>query len=220
VAGSSPDDPFDPHLNDQPLGSRPISFLVLLSAVIALMLVVGGMFVERVGLAAVAGGPTLVDVPELIGADRASAERLLSEAGLVYTIGEKQNVEVPPGMVIEQRPLAGERVVDDTIVEVVLSAGDDFTRVPDIRGSPRAELDLLLMVHGLYLGDIGREDDDRAVDEVIGQYPAPGELASRGHAGPRHALLGSARRRDPRRARPARGRGPQGAARCRVPGHG
>jgi beta-lactam-binding protein with PASTA domain len=187
VAGVAADDSIDPYVSDQPLGPRPISFLLLLGIVVAMMVVVSSMFLDRVGLAAVASGPTLVEVPQLTGVDRATAEALLTEAGLAYVISEKQNVSVEPGLVIEQQPLAGERVTADSTVQVTLSTGDDFTRVPDIRGSPRSELELLLMVHGLYLGDIGHQEDDRALGEVIGQFPAPGELAPRGT--PVHVML-------------------------------
>lgn len=168
------------YLDDAPLGPRPISFLVLLAGVIAASLIVGSVFLERVGSASVDGAPTLVEVRGLVGVSSERAVNLLTDDGFEVSIVEMQNESVPPGVVIHQRPLAGERIEVGSTVELTVSAGDDFTIVPDIRGSPEEELDILLITHGLGRGEVTYREDDRAVDEIIDQDPAPGELVPRG----------------------------------------
>lgn len=181
MAGSSDDVyPDDPYPDDAALGPRPVSFLVLLAVCIAASLLVGSVFVERIGLAAVDGAPALVEVRELVGVNAERAVQLLRDDGFRVTVVEKQNVSVPPGVVTSQRPLAGERIEVGSTVELTVSAGDDFSIVPDVRGSPKGELDLLLITHGLGLGEVTYVEDEAARDEVVSQSPVPGELVPRG----------------------------------------
>jgi beta-lactam-binding protein with PASTA domain len=175
--------------DDLPLGSNPLAFVLVLAGVIATAVMIGNFLLDGVSLAAVDGGPELVDVPELIGEDHETAIARLNEAELVPVVATAQNVEVPPGQVIDQRPLPGERVELDTEVEITVSIGNEFARVPDVRGSPAEELGLLLAVHGLSLGDTGYQEDDAQADEVIGQLPAPGEVVALG--GAVHVMLSS-----------------------------
>ena len=168
--------------DDAPLGPRPLAFVALLAAIVLVVFVLGSAFMERVGLAAVDGAPKLVEIPEVIGHEAERAAQRLRDDGFDVTIDAVPNVEVPPGQVVDQRPLAGERVEVGSTIELAVSAGADFTRVPDVRGSLRDELPLLLISYGLGLGEITFQEDDRLVDEAISQTPAPGELVARGTA--------------------------------------
>jgi eukaryotic-like serine/threonine-protein kinase len=185
VPGSAPekyDDAYvdDPYYDDAPLGAHPISFLVLLGAVIAVVVLLASSFVERVGLAAVDGAPVLFEVREVIGVDAERASQLLSDDGFTVSITAMPNVQVEPGLVIDQRPRPGERVEAGVTVDLTVSAGADTTIVPDVRGSQHFELPLMLISHGLGLGDFTYVEDDRVINEVVDQVPAPGERVDRG----------------------------------------
>lgn len=154
-----------------------MSFVVVLAAVGFTAFLLASSFTGLVQAGILQGGPELVRVPEVVGERETDATQMLTEADLVPVVEIVQNVEVPQGEVISQAPLAGERVLSGASVEVVVSAGDGFTRVPDLRGSPSHELFLMLAAHGLAIGEVTEEVNDLvAAGEVIRHDPARGEL--------------------------------------------
>ncbi|MDZ7678572.1 MAG: PASTA domain-containing protein [Acidimicrobiales bacterium] len=170
----------DPGAGDLPLGTHPLPFMLLLAIVAVAAVVASTSLAGLVGAGILEGGPTLVEVPDLVGDDEQQARTELQEAGLVPVIITAQNVQVPPGEVTAQEPSAGESVPNGTSVEVRVSVGDEFARAPDLRGSPSHELFLLLAAYGLSVGEVSYQQSDAAADEVLSQDPAPGKLIERG----------------------------------------
>ncbi|MFP4512931.1 MAG: PASTA domain-containing protein [Acidimicrobiales bacterium] len=170
----------DPGAGDLPLGTHPVPFLLVLAIVTVATVLASTSLAGLVGAGILEGGPTLVEVPDLVGVDEQQARAQLQDLGLVPAIVTAQNVQVPPGEVTAQEPLAGESVPNGTSVEVTVSVGDGFVRVPDLRGSPSRELFLLLAAYGLSVGEVSYEESDTASDEVLSQDPAPGELIESG----------------------------------------
>jgi eukaryotic-like serine/threonine-protein kinase len=178
-----PDDRFvddrvddDGYEGDLRLGSNPALLLLMLAATVFGAYLTATVLVDRVSAGSLQAGPTLIEVPSVAGSDETSATRLITDAGLTVIVSTAQNVQVEAGIVIQQRPRFGERVPAGTEIEIVVSVGDGFARVPDIRGSDLVELEVMLYAHGLRLGDIGYQEDDAEADEVIGQLPAPGDV--------------------------------------------
>ena len=172
-----PTEDLHPGDGDLPLGTRPVSFVVVLAAVALAAFMLVSTFTGLVQAGMLNGGPTLVEVPDLVGTQESEATQQLSDTDLVPVVTIAQNVQVPPGEIISQRPFPGERVSTGTSVELVVSAGDGFARVPDLRGSPTHELYLMLAAHGFRIGEITEEVNDLvAAGEVIRQEPERGEL--------------------------------------------
>jgi eukaryotic-like serine/threonine-protein kinase len=170
----------DPSAGDLPLGTRPFPFLIVLGGVIAAVIFLSTMLANLVDAGMLEGGPQLTQVPGVIGLDEASAVERLQAEGLEVTITTAQNVAADPGQIIGQKPQPGERVAAGSSVELVVSVGDDFTRVPELLGSPLDELFLMLAAYDLRIGEVTYREDDAALDEVLDQDPVAGELVERG----------------------------------------
>lgn len=173
-------DHFEDTETDLPLGAHPLAFLAVLAGVVALTFLSANFLFQQVGASTFDGGLELVEVPELVGEDRDHAIERLESSGFDVSVESTQNTTAPVGQVVEQRPRPGVRIEPGSTVILAVSAGDGFARIPDVRGSPLHELQLLLFSHGFAVGEISYVESDAAVDEVVTQDPAPGESVTLG----------------------------------------
>jgi serine/threonine-protein kinase len=128
---------------------------------------------ERVQLF-VSSGPEQVEVPDVTGLSRDSAEDLLSEAGLEVAVEERESEE-PEDDVISQDPAAGTEVDRGTTVTITVSTGIETVSVPNVVGlSRRDAIDQLRSV-GLTASPREVDVTDASQDGVvIDQRPAAG----------------------------------------------
>jgi serine/threonine-protein kinase len=128
---------------------------------------------ERVQLF-VSSGPEQVEVPDVTGLSRDSAEDLLVKAGLEVAV-EEQESEEPEDDVISQNPAAGSEVDRGTTVTITVSTGIETVSVPDVTGlSRRDAIDQLRSV-GLTASPREVDVSDPTEDgQVIDQRPAAG----------------------------------------------
>jgi penicillin-binding protein 1A len=75
-------------------------------------------------------GPTIVDLPNLIGMMKDDAIALLNSLKLGYTIEEKPLDGVPAGMVGQQSPAYPAQVPTSTIIALIVSTGDPKAEPP------------------------------------------------------------------------------------------
>ena len=75
-------------------------------------------------------GPTLVDIPNLIGMMKDEAIALLKRLSLAFTVQEKPVNGVPAGMVADQTPKFGSQGTTETVVSIVVSTGSPKTEPP------------------------------------------------------------------------------------------
>ena len=75
-------------------------------------------------------GPTLVDIPNLIGMMKDEAIALLNSLSLAFTYEEKPVEGVPTGMVSDQNPKFGSQAATDTVMTFVVSTGAPETEPP------------------------------------------------------------------------------------------
>jgi serine/threonine-protein kinase len=128
---------------------------------------------ERVQLF-VSSGPEQVEVPDVTGLSRDSAEDLLVKAGLEVTV-EEQESEEPEDDVISQNPAAGTEVDRGTTVTITVSTGIEQVSVPNVVGLSRR--DAIDQLRSVGLTATPREVDvsDPTQDgQVIDQRPAAG----------------------------------------------
>jgi len=84
-------------------------------------------------------GPGMATVPPLIGETEARAQDLLREAGLTARVTYEVSQVVDEGNVISQDPPAGQEVEPNTVVDLVVSAGNDALIVPEVVGRLESE---------------------------------------------------------------------------------
>ena len=128
---------------------------------------------ERVQLF-VSSGPEQVDVPDVTGLSRDSAEDLLTKAGLEVAV-EEQESEEPEDDVVSQNPSPGTEVDRGTTVTITISTGIEKVSVPNVVGlSRRDAIDQLRSV-GLTASPREVDVTDETQDgQTIDQRPAAG----------------------------------------------
>jgi len=124
----------------------------------------------------------LVPVPPVRGLTLAEAQRVLGAAGFqVNPITEDS--DVPEGLVIRTDPPEGELVRQDTVIQIVVSAGQQQVTIPrSIIGDPVEDARELLESQAFGLVVQVREQPDAAVPAgvVITSEPGPNSIVSRG----------------------------------------
>lgn len=124
----------------------------------------------------------LVTVPDLARMSADDALAALEDAALVGVVsGTRVSADVPEDGVLTQEPAAGLRVSSGSEVHLVISAGSQTVRVPDLVGVPVDEARDALEDAGFRVNErIGSTEETRAV--ILEMYPAPGTLVNIGDA--------------------------------------
>jgi serine/threonine-protein kinase len=140
----------------------------------------GGVRVDKGGVVdiRVSLGPPRVEVPNVVGDSRDEAIAALTEAKLKPKVREVFN-RAEPGTVIAQAPVAGERVLQGSTVQVNVSKGVQPLTVPNVIGQQYDAAAGQLQGQGFA---VARRDVDSSqpVDTVIDQQPKGGGSLSRG----------------------------------------
>jgi beta-lactam-binding protein with PASTA domain len=128
---------------------------------------------ERVQLF-VSSGPEQVEVPDVTGLSRDSAEDLLSDAGLEVAV-EQREAEEPEDDVIAQNPAAGTEVDRGSTVTITVSTGIEMVSVPNVVGLSRRDAIAQLRDVGLTASPREVDVTDASQDGVVtDQRPAAG----------------------------------------------
>ena len=130
----------------------------------------------------VSRGPRLYPVPEVVG----GSER---EAGLKIQGGQLRQGAIeyassgtfPAGVVIRQRPSAGDRVPRGSEVRLVVSSGPPGApkRVPDLAGLPIEVVEDSLAKYEMTLGPVRRQGAGGPAGRVLSQAPEAGARVAR-----------------------------------------
>jgi len=123
-----------------------------------------------------------VDVPGLIGQNRAAAVAALERSGLALgAVTEKEAGDTARGTVLSQRPTAGAKLAAGSAVDVVVAGGPARATVPDVMGRSLADAKALLARAGLGVGAVRRRAEPDSPDgTVIDQDPSSGKSLERG----------------------------------------
>lgn len=121
-------------------------------------------------------GPPPVEVPDVVGKPQATANNLITDAGLVVgTVTEEYSTTVLAGRVMSQSPEAGEEVPPGTLVDLVVSRGPAPVTVPSLVGSTRSAAVDLLTAAQLKEGSVTYEYSDTVAREIVlSQAKTPG----------------------------------------------
>ena len=131
----------------------------------------------------VSSGPEEVVVPEVSGLSEREAITELTEVGLLFTVDEEFNQDVPEGVVIRQDPEAGsDAIVGDTVL-LVVSLGRQPVEVPDLTNMTEQEATQALNERNLIINVSNSRQPvaDQGQDGlVVDQIPDPGTTVDQG----------------------------------------
>jgi serine/threonine-protein kinase len=130
----------------------------------------------------VSAGPKLAKVPVLVGTQRSVAVQQIRGRGLQPSVSEEESSS-PAGEVIRQSPSAGSEVEPGSSVAIVVSAGKQQAKVPNVIGKLRAEAVQAVREAGLS-PTVEEEETEVAgkVGRAIDQFPPPGSELEPGDA--------------------------------------
>nr|WP_239308063.1 MULTISPECIES: Stk1 family PASTA domain-containing Ser/Thr kinase [unclassified Frankia] len=172
LAGGEPHG-LEPRYRPQPRWSRGRLAAIAIVSLIALL---GGLAAMKV-----LAGPGTVRVPPLVGLDRATAERRLTDAGLLAAFDDPATSDTfAEGKVMEQAPAAAAEVKPNSTVRIRLSLGKAKVRVPDVATLTVAEAQSRLTRQQLNVAAVSRQEasDTIVAGNVIRTDPVAGtELA-------------------------------------------
>jgi serine/threonine-protein kinase len=130
----------------------------------------------------VSAGPKLAKVPVLVGSQRRLAVQQIRGRGLSPSVSEEESSS-PAGEVISQSPSAGSEVEAGSSVSVVVSAGKQQAKVPNVIGKLRAEA--VQAVRDAGLNPTVEEEETEVTGKVgraLDQFPPPGSELEPGDA--------------------------------------
>ncbi len=149
-------------------GAVGVALLFLLAA-----FAIGAAFREGEHDAAVPRVP----VPRVTGRTLEEAQRELGPLKLLVSVDYQPNEVVPPGVVFDQRPVAGAKLEIGTEVTLVVSDGPAGLTVPDVKGLQGGEAVGLLQALGFTASQQPVYDEVVRPGEVVGSNPAAGNRA-------------------------------------------
>jgi len=122
----------------------------------------------------VSAGPKLAKVPVLVGTQRSVAVQQIRGRGLEPSVSEAES-NSPAGEVIRQSPSAGKEVDPGSAVAIVVSAGKQQAKVPNVIGKLRSEAVQAMRAAGL-VPTVEEEETEvpGKVGRAIDQFPPPG----------------------------------------------
>lgn len=116
----------------------------------------------------------LVRVPDVKGKELIDAWQILKRESLELKINYFRYSEVVPRyVIIEQKPLGGEKIEKNRSVFVVLSLGPQRFFIPEFIGLNLEGAKRLIEDSGLILKGVLKIRSPKGEDEIIGQYPPP-----------------------------------------------
>ncbi len=119
-------------------------------------------------------------LPDLVGVSEEIAVAEVERLGLVPRVISRPSSTVEQGLVIETVPNAGIRVAPGERVQIIVAAGDDLVRVPDVRNLSSDEAIAQLRAAGFAVSSL-QEDYSPSLElgSVLRTSPAGGEEAPR-----------------------------------------
>ena len=120
-----------------------------------------------------------VRVPDVAGLDAATAERMVTTAGLVPSIGYAYS-DTAEGYVSLQRPASGESVEKGAEVKITVSLGSDMLNVQRVIGMTQDEAAVAIRAQGLEVGEITVVPSEQMKGTVVAQNPEAAASAKLG----------------------------------------
>lgn len=115
-----------------------------------------------------------LDVPSVSGMEIDEARATLERTGFVVDVQFQPNEVQPKGAVIGQKPLAGSRIEQGSLVVVLASDGPLGTSVPDVAGQSAPDALATMLASGLLVEQVPTSNETIRAGEVLGTEPPIG----------------------------------------------
>ncbi len=135
---------------------------------------------ERTVMLVLSTGPSYIIVPGVIGKSELEARIALQAADFVVDIIESFSNEVSNGLIVDQSPSEGARLLKGDTVKVYVSKGGQPVKVKDLRGLSEEEAKRWIESYNLELSYVVYLSDLAPEGQVIDQFPEPGEVLQMG----------------------------------------
>lgn len=130
---------------------------------------------------ALSGGRNEVAVPNIIGQDQDTANKMIQALGCKMEVKDRQNSDQPEGTVLQTWPDVGLTVKKGGIIYVRLSAGVQKVTVPDVKNQTLDDAASTLQNNNLSKGNVIEANSDTiASGNVISQSPEANNQVSAG----------------------------------------
>jgi len=150
---------------------------VLLTGLLIVVAVVGGMLVREVSR------PTQRALPTLVGSSGDSARSLLTELGWLVERFDVRRNGTSAGEVLDMQPPAGTRLAAGETVVLEVSLGSERQAIPPgLVGVSLSEASRLLVDAGLVTGEVTRVNNEDVVAGVVLEVLRSGDTVPRGDA--------------------------------------
>jgi eukaryotic-like serine/threonine-protein kinase len=125
----------------------------------------------------------VADVPNVVGAPRAEAERQLRDAGFEVEVDERESSFDQDGLVMGQDPSGDSRTEAGSGVTITVGTGPSSVPVPRLYGNTPEQAESVLRGAGLELGTQSRDyNSDVAEGSIFSQDPSEEENVEPGSA--------------------------------------
>lgn len=126
-------------------------------------------------------GPGTARTPKLIGLSKEDAVKMLTAAG--FELGntrEEYSDSADAGIVIDQDPVADKDIAKGSKINLVVSAGREKVKVPNVTGRDQNEAIRIIQSAGLQVGNISQQQNNASANTVISQEPRAGSEVEKG----------------------------------------
>ena len=130
----------------------------------------------------VSKGGENIEMPDLRGLTKASAEATLKKLGLKLGTVDEAYADEDAGMVINQNPRAGSQIAKGQAVNITVSKGKKTkkTNVPDFTGSMINSVETQLKSLNLHIGNVVEVESPKPAGTILKQSPAGGTAIDEG----------------------------------------
>nr|WP_320408537.1 PASTA domain-containing protein [Candidatus Cloacimonas acidaminovorans] len=159
-----------------PTGTKKAGYIVGIG--IGIIIVTAFVF-SQILFPVILGRTPKVEVPSVVGMTLVQAKRVLQEEKLHVIVKDSFFSDVAAAeVVLEQNPVAGEKIRQDGTVYLVISKGSSTVTLPSLIGKPFQEAFIILRNLDLYSSVVDSTYSDiYPVNTVIRSIPAAGEKA-------------------------------------------
>ncbi|MBD7914113.1 Stk1 family PASTA domain-containing Ser/Thr kinase [Clostridium sp. Sa3CUN1] len=174
------DEDFDDDYEDKPKkknNKKTLKKILISIGVILIILILGsvGFF-----LAGGTGNSKEIEVPNIVGSKFDDAKKQFEALGLKLEIKTTEKSDKPENTILETDPKAGMKVKKGTVINVIVSAGEEQIDMPDVRNYEKTTIEQTLKSKGLNNYIITEEYNDTIeVGYFIRQNPAAGTKISK-----------------------------------------
>jgi beta-lactam-binding protein with PASTA domain len=151
--------------------------IVLFAVFPGIFLIIAGLITDKIVMPIVTRQGTEFKMPDFTGQRLSEAQISLDELELTYEIAsEDYSPGKPPGTILRQIPLSGNKVKPGRQIKFVVSLGQKLIPIPNVAGKSVRQARLELEAAGLLLGEIDWALSDTLPEKlVVFSYPAAGD---------------------------------------------